>query len=298
MVKFGIADDRKVRVILDTDAKNEVDDQFAIVQAVLTEMMDIKAIVAAHFGTEKSPHSMQDSFDEIHKVLGLMHKENEFNVLKGGERAMEAEDEIVVSEGARFIVEEAMKDDERPLYIAFLGPLTDMAAALLMEPRIAKKNVIVIWIGGRDWPAGGWEYNLKNDIKAANVVFKSEIELWQVPRNVYRMMPVSFAEMWDKVHPCGEIGKYLVENVIEFNNAQKCRPVEHRGLGDSPAVGIIIFNDCGEWEWKPAPVFDEQMNYVHTGKYRPIKVYKNIDSRFILEDFYAKIRLETQGQVR
>ncbi len=294
MIKFNIPDKKKSRVILNTDAKNEVDDQFAIVHAILSESMDLKAIVAAHFGTGKSEHSMRDSYDEINKLIKLMNKEGEFNVLCGGDRQMESETDIVDSDGARFIVEEAMKDDERPLYIAFLGPLTDMAAALLMEPAIAKKNVTVIWIGGRDWPSGGWEYNLGNDITAANVVFKSEVQLWQVPRNVYRMMPVSFAEMYDKVYPCGEVGKYLVENVIAFNNEGDVRPVEHRGLGDSPAIGIIIFNDCGEWEYRPAPTFDDRMNYVHTGKYRPIKVYKNIDSRFIMEDFYAKLKLFTK----
>ncbi len=294
MIKFHIPEEKKARVIIDTDAKNEVDDQFAIAHAVLSESMDIKAFIAAHFGTEKSKRSMEDSYEEIHKVLKLMHREDAFTVLKGADRKMESEEEPVVSEGTRFIVEEAMKDDERPLYIAFLGPLTDMAAALLLEPAIAEKNIVVIWIGGRDWPIGGWEYNLGNDILAANVVFKSKVQLWQVPRNVYRMMPVSFAEMWDKVYPCGEIGKYLVENVIAFNNEWKSRPVEHRGLGDSPAIGIILFNDCGQWEWKPAPIFDEKMNYIHTGQYRPIKVYKDIDNRFILEDLYAKLKLDSR----
>ena len=52
MMHFGIPDEKKSRVILDTDAKNEVDDQFAIVQAVLSESMDIRALIAAHFGTE------------------------------------------------------------------------------------------------------------------------------------------------------------------------------------------------------------------------------------------------------
>ena len=56
MIQFGIPYAKKSRVIISTDAKNEVDDQFAIVQAALSESMDIKAFIAAHFGTEKSPH--------------------------------------------------------------------------------------------------------------------------------------------------------------------------------------------------------------------------------------------------
>lgn len=290
MVKFNIPEEKKVRVILDTDAKNEVDDQFAIVQAVLSESFDVRAVIAAHFGEEKSKQSMQDSYDEINKVLSLMSR-TEINVLHGAPKALESEHIPNESEGARFIVEEAMKEDDRPLYIACLGAITDMASALLMNPEITKKDVTVIWIGGRDWPAGGWEYNLKNDVAAANVVFKSDIQLWQVPRNVYRMMPVSHTELWTRVRPFGAIGKYLAENVVEFNNEWTSRPREFRILGDSPAIGLIIFNDCGEWEWKPAPEFDANMNYVHNGKNRPIKVYKNIDSRFILEDLYAKLEL-------
>ena len=296
MVNFKIPDEKKVRVILNTDAKNEVDDQFAIVHAVLSESIDLKGIIPAHFGNEKSSTSQKDSYDETMLVLNKLKKTDEVRVENGASNAMESEESPIDSPGARLIIEEALKDDERPLYIAFLGPLTDMASALLIEPCIAKKNITVIWIGGRDWPAGGWEFNLKNDVCAANVVFKSQVALWQVPRNVYRMMPISFAELWTKVHPYGEIGKYLAENVVEFNNEWKSRPAEYRILGDSPAVGIILFQDCGEWEWKPAPSFDEKMNYVHEGKYRPIKVYKNIDSRFILEDLYAKLALFANGE--
>ena len=192
MDSFQIPEEKKVRVILNTDAKNEVDDQFAIVQALLTESFDLKGLVAAHFGKEKSPHSMEDSYEEIKHLLTLMGKENSVPVFRGAERAIDSETDPVDSEGARLIIEEAMKEDHRPLYLAFLGPLTDMASALILEPEIQRKNITVIWIGGGNWPTGGWEYNLQNDILAANLIFTSHLPLWQIPRNVYRMVPVSF----------------------------------------------------------------------------------------------------------
>ena len=290
MINFNIPNEKKIRVILDTDAKNEVDDQFAIVQAVLSESFDIKGIVASHFGNEKSKRSMEDSYDEIKKVLSLMEINN-IPVYHGAKEAIKKDLISQDSEGIRFIINEAMTDDERPLYIAVLGAITNIASALLLEPKIADKNITIIWIGGRDYPNGGWEYNLKNDVNAANIVLKSNIQLWQVPRNVYRMMPVTFAELWTKVYPFGKIGKYLAQNVVDFNNAWINRPTEYRILGDSPAIGIMLFDDCGEWQLMPAPEIDENMNYIYNDNNRLIRVYKNIDSRFILEDLYSKLKL-------
>ncbi|WP_208589052.1 nucleoside hydrolase [Gracilibacillus suaedae] len=288
-MEFTIPAEKKTRVIINTDAKNEVDDQYAIVHTVLSSSFDLHGIIPAHFGDQKSKTSLQDSYDETMLLLNLMRLDGKFRVENGAAAAMPDEETPIDSPGARLIIEEAMKDDSRPLHVAFFGPLTDMASALLIEPRIAEKDIKVIWIGGGEWPSGGREYNLSNDIHSANVIFKSNLEVWQIPRNVYRTMPVGYAELIEKVYPQGKIGKYLVEQLIKFNNQSVSRPSEYRLLGDSPAVGVILYADCGKWTWKPAPVFDENMKYVHSGKYRPIKVYESIDSRFILEDLFAKL---------
>ena len=137
-------------------------------------------------------------------IFDKMHMDKSV-IFKGAPHGLVTKSEPVVSEGAELIVREAMKEDDRHLYVAFLGPLTDLAAAYLMEPRIAGR-LTAIWIGGGRYPNGGPEYNLGNDIMAANVVFSSGIELWQVPKNVYEMIPVSFAELELKVAPYGEIG--------------------------------------------------------------------------------------------
>lgn len=289
MRNYKIPQEKKIRVIIDTDAKNEVDDQFAIVQAVLSQSFDLRGIVAAHFGEEKSATSMMDSYDEINKVLSLMKLTGKFVVKKGAGKALLNEINPQVSDGAKLIVEEAMKDDG-PLYIAFMGAITDMASAILMEPEILKKDIKVVWIGGGNYPLGRWEYNLKNDVIAANVVFKSGIEVWQIPRNVYRMMPVSFAELYDRVYPCGEIGKYLTENVVEFNNMDIKRPREYRVLGDSPSVGVMLYEDCGTWKDIKRPFFNPDMTYNYSQDIGEIRVYESIDSRFILEDLYAKLK--------
>ena len=46
------------RVIINTDAKNEADDQFAIVHALLSPSLDVRGLIAAHFGSSRSERSM------------------------------------------------------------------------------------------------------------------------------------------------------------------------------------------------------------------------------------------------
>lgn len=298
---FDIPESKKIRLIINTDAKNEADDQFAIVHALLTPRFKIKGIIAAQFEKTASmmnrKDTMQQSYDEIQKVLSIMDLQGQVPVYKGAAKALESETEPQISEGAEAIVLEALKEDPSPLYVVFLGPLTDMASALLMEPSIADK-LTVIWIGGGHYPIGGFEYNLLNDIDAANVVFDSKVELWQVPHTVYTTMRVSIAELAYKVKPYGEIGNYLYQQLIEFNDwaagAFQNYPWpkgEMWSLGDSPAISLLLDEHEYGYEIKPAPRITEDMYYVHDQKERMIRVYHYVDARFTLEDMFAKLAL-------
>jgi purine nucleosidase len=287
--------DKMTRVIINTDAKNEADDQYAIVHGLLTPMFDLHGIVPAHFGTIKSKTSLKDSHDEVMKILDLMKLAGRVRVADGATHALPDEQTPAPSEGAQLIIDQAMRDDPRPLHVAFLGPLTDMASAILMEPRIVQRNVRVVWIGGGVWPVGGREYNLSNDIASANVVFRSGIEIWQIPSPVYRMMAVGYAELLERVYDKGPIGKYLVDQLVEWNSKVVAGPIEHRSLGDSPAIGVMMYPECGRSDWRPGPEFNSLMNYVHTGRNRPVRVYDNVDQRYIQEDFFAKLARFARG---
>ena len=285
-----------VRLIVNTDAKNEADDQYAIVHALLSPKFDNRGIIAAHFGNEKSPHSMEDSYDEVLKMLDLMDFPRDL-AYKGADRRLPDEKTPVESQGARLIIEEAMKESDMPLYVIFLGPLTDMASAYLMEPRIAGR-LTCIWIGGGKYPEGGYEYNLNNDIRSARVVMNSDMPVWQIPRNVYSQVIVSLAELEYKVRPCGELGRYLFEQLEEHGHTSFARATTRTGeywcLGDSPAVGVLLFAHMFDYDWVQAPLITDNMTYAKNSQNRPIRVYNRVDHRFILEDFYAKLALFTK----
>src|SRR4051812_31373681 len=77
----------KVRMVLDTDTFNEIDDQFALVYALLSkDQMDLQAIYAAPFYNDLSSgpkDGMEKSYNEILCILERMNESAEGFVFKG-----------------------------------------------------------------------------------------------------------------------------------------------------------------------------------------------------------------------
>ena len=298
--EYTVPENKKVRVIVHTDCKNEADDQYAVAHHLMTPRFDVKGLVAGHFWKNPQQYgelgTAQASYDEIIKVMDLMGLKDQYPVKLGAPRGLEDEKTPIDSEGARLIIEEAMKDDKRPLYIACQGAVTDVASALLMKPEIADR-MTVSWIGGGDYPKGGFEFNLMMDIHAVNVIFSSKVPVWQVPMSLYKVMAVSLAELQLKVRPCGEIGKYLFEQMVDFNHVAAKYDMawphgEIWGLGDQGTIAVLMEElEKVSYDLVPAPRIAEDMTYIHGQNNREIRAYNYLDARLTLEDFFAKLQL-------
>lgn len=299
--KYQVPENKKIRVIVHTDCKNEADDQFALAHHLMTPKFIVKGIIAGHFEANLSFYdkekTMEASYDEILKVIDLMEISHLYKdkVYKGSKVAMLDEKTPAPSQGADFIIREAMREDPFPLFCVFQGGLTDLASAIIKEPKICDR-MTAVWIGGGEYPSGGFEFNLLQDIHAANVVFSSTMPLWQIPQDVYKQIEVGLAELECRVQPCGAIGDYLFTQMVEFNNkATGYIPWPHGeswGLGDQGTVTVILEeNNRGNYNWIPAPRFSKEMYYIYQQNNRPIRVYHTLDTRFTMEDFYSKLWL-------
>ncbi|WP_460798813.1 nucleoside hydrolase [Microbacterium sp. GXF0217] len=290
-----INDDRRTRrVIINSDVKNEADDQFALVHALLSPTLDIRGVIPAHFGTHRTTSSLAESREELELLLRLLDLGHDVPTADGAPHALPDERTPVDSPGARLIIEEARRADAGPLYIAFLGPLTDMASALLLAPDIADTDTTVIWIGGPPYgdviSDGSWpEFNLKNDIPSANAVLDSGIRVWQVPSNIYKQVNVGYAELESRVEPHGELGRYLAQQVVDFNSAHHRRAIESRSLGDSPAIALMLEPSCAALRRQPRVRFTDDGHYEPGRSDGELLVVESIDVRFLLEDMFHKI---------
>lgn len=298
---FQVPENKKVRVIIHTDCKNEADDQFAVAHHLMTPKFIVEGIIGGHFN--KNPQEYGDgntasaSMKEIDHVLELMGVKGDYKVVKGAEYPLVDETTPQISDGAKFIIEEALKPSDLPLYILLQGAITDLAAAILLEPSICEK-MTAIWIGGGDWPDGGFEFNLLNDIAAANVVYKSEMPLWQVPKNTYKQISVTLAELQFRVKPYGRIGQYLFKQMVDFNNKlalfQQWPHGEIWGLGDQGTIAVLLEESERDTIYMnvPAPIVNyDDMTYQHDNSLRDIRMYHTLDSRKTMEDFYAKLAI-------
>ena len=282
------------RVIIDTDAKNEADDQYAVVHALLSPSLEVRGVVAAHFGAGRSATSRADSRAEVDLLLRLLDLSDRVVVADGADAALPDESTPAPSPGAELIVAESrLASSEDPLFVAFLGPLTDMATAILTDPDIVSRPVVVVWIGGMgydvDWNYPAVEFNLRNDIAAANVVFGSGITVWQVPASVYSMVSVGYAELEERIGGTSELADYLIAQLVEWNSTHHPGPIEHRSLGDSPAISLILNPRGGVFRTLPAPRFSQEGGYL-PGSGHPVRVCESVDVRYLLEDMFAKIR--------
>ncbi len=288
---FKIPEYKKIRVIVDTDAACEADDPYAIVQALLSPKLIVEGIVAEHFVEEGST---KRSLDEVKTILKCM----KLNVpAYAGQPGPLGDQEI--SEGVHYIIKEALKDATAPLYLLCQGAITNVAMAFRVCPDIIDR-VRIIWIGTHgagDVTAPFREFNAGNDVTAANEVLTSGADIWLVPSDVYTTINVGIAELKTKVEPCGEIGKHLFENLVNYNLSESAfwTQGESWSLGDSPAIAIALNPGCGRFITTTAPHVAEDTSSVNKPDNPVIRVYKDVDSRYILEDFYAKLQLFTSN---
>ena len=304
--EFKVPENKRFRFICHTDAKNEADDQFTIAHLLMTDKVEVRGIIGAHFNISMGRYpegaTAKASVDEINLLLDLMHLQGQYRVFEGAGLPMVDEKTPQDSAGAQFIIEDAMREDDRQLFIGMQGSLTDLASAILMKPEICSR-MTCIWIGGGAYPQGGREFNLMQDVNAANVLFSSDMEVWQVPMTSYKQFTTTLAELQLKVKPYGKIGNYLFTQMAEFNTKMAhALPTWPHGeswsLGDEGVISVLLeeLEQTDIYEVIPRPLFAPDMTYLPGQGKGTVRVYHKMNARLDLEDLFAKLAINFPGQ--
>lgn len=339
----------KIRLIIDTDAHNEIDDQFAIAWVLLSQdVFDVEGVVAEPYShrhhreplihayeTLKQQVSTDDgsklpdiamryavsaqrmlengmnpydikfvdpdegmelSYQEILKVFELLEEDPTGKVYRGSPDYLKSLDEPIESDAAKFIIERAMADDDRPLYIGAIGCVTNIASAILMEPEIIKK-IVVTWTSSYPSMMGlsnQASLNLMQDPLASQLLFDSGVPHVYLPGYyVGENLKLSLPDMERWVKGKGKIGDYLY-HLYTHNPIH-----EMIGVNDHFARTWIIW-DMINFAWMmnsdwvpcrivPSPVLTDDLMYVQAEGRHAMREAFGCSRDEIFRDFFRKL---------
>lgn len=294
----------RIRVIIDSDANNEVDDQHAIAYLILnSHIFDVEGVTV---NRTSAGGSIDNHFTEAGRVVQLCSASSEVKVYKGASGTYnEIKGKINDAtydgkEAVDFIINRAMADDPRPLVLIPVGKLTNIALALLKEPAIAKK-IRIVWLGS-NWPSAG-EYNLENDNTSVNPVLDSEapfelvtvrygapsgsdavtINIDQVKTRMAGKGPKSTVPVPGRHGGTfTKFGDYSLNLFEHIGNT--------RSLYDVVAVAMVKNPTWGEKKVVGAPKLNGNSWEARDSNPRKVTFWENFNKAAIVEDFFSTMQ--------
>ena len=306
------------RVVIDTDAANEIDDQFALAWALLSPaQLHVEAVYAAPFSfahrrsslprelRDQRPFAapgigMQRSLDEIERVFAHLGIAAAGRIHRGAEAYLESAAAPVASAATQDLIARAMAtpvaSDAPPLYVLALGCPTNIASALLIEPRIAQR-IVVVWTSGfpSHAPQPNHALNLEQDLVATRVLLASGAPLVYLPGfHVGAQLRLSLPEMERWVQPMGAIGAYL-HDLFTHNPLW-----EMQGIDSFFAHSWVIWDlICVAWmlqaDWVPSelvrmPLLGDDKRWLAAPGRPLMREAYAVRRDAVMADFLAKLR--------
>ncbi len=288
----------KVDVVIDTDTYNEIDDQFALSYLIRSEeKLNLKAIYAAPFYNERSSgpeDGMEKSYDEIMRILKVMGREDYQAVTyKGSPAYLPSETEAVDSPAARNLINLAMeREEENPLYVIAIGAITNVASAILTEPGIIDK-IVLIWLGGNahHWPDNK-EFNLYQDVAAARIIFGCGVPLVQLPcAGVVSEFKTTGPELEYWLRGRNELCDYLIDAAVREGRTMGVS-CWSRVIWDVTAVAWLLDGDFmyDRLAHSPIPEYDDR--YAFDGRRHMIRYVFAINRDKLFEHLFKTLAKE------
>ena len=281
-----------LRAVLDTDTYNEIDDQFALVQMILSpERINLEAIYAAPFHNSRSrgpAEGMELSYQEILRLLDRLDMRPNGLVFRGVTDYVGPQKQARAAPAVDDLIGRARAGSpEHPLFVVAIAAISNIASALLKAPDIADR-IVVVWLGGHalEWPHQR-EFNLKQDVGGAQVVFDSGVPLVLVPcMGVTSHLHSTVPEIERHIEPHGEIGRFLSMRFKQYSD-------DHVGwakeIWDMAAVAWLLDDSWTPSVLVPTPILTDNVTYSLDRGRHVMRYVTHVKCNPILKDFIEKL---------
>ena len=282
------------QVVLDTDQKNEQDDQHYLSYGLFSEL-DILGVNSIHHGGGQEPIN----YAEILHIIELagqssLPEDRVPFVFRGADQRLEIPDSRqwfdtvpVVSEASEAILAAARgASPGNPVWIVPVGPGTNTASAILharFEGLELKDRVRIMWLGGSNNEIIN-EFNGNNDPWSMFVVAKSGIETWIMPAPVGARVQID-KRTESRCYPDNSLGKYLFGIMPSANKA----------LYDPSCLSAIIslrldLNWIKQTEYVTVAGPEQGYRWTKTDEKTSVRVLRQIDQQAMKEDIFNTIK--------
>ncbi|MBN2011682.1 nucleoside hydrolase [candidate division KSB1 bacterium] len=288
-----------ISMVLDTDTCNEIDDQFALTYAMLSpDKLDVQAIYAAPFHNKRSSSpadGMEKSYHEIVKILGLLGRPEANFVYRGSTTYLPDAQTPVHSPMVDDLIARARAMKAEPLYVVAIGAITNVVSAILTEPAIIEK-IVVVWLGGHAhyWPHTR-EFNCFQDIHASRLLFDCGVPLIQIPcRPVASHLITNAPEIDYYVKGRGAIGNYLHDIYHHFIQGHARSKV----IWDISTIAWLLNPDWVPTTLVSSPMLTGQLTWSRDDRRHLIRVATSVDRDAIFGDLFGKLASTPFGTLR
>ena len=302
----GRDDAPRLRVLVDTDANNELDDQHALAYVLFNgRSFDVEGVTV---NATRGGGDITEQVAEARRVLTLCTLQDKVPLKAGANGSFTQirphlnESTFDGMDAVDFIIERAHAAASSKLVLLPIGKLTNVALALAKDPGIAAK-VRIVWLGS-NYPDKG-EYNQENDLDAVRYVLSVNVpfeivtvrygkgtgtDAVRVTRDeIGKRMPGKGPRAASPVTgrhggTFTTFGDYSV-NLFEHIKLDGATP--SRALFDMAAAAIVKNPAWARREEIPAPALVGDAYQPGTTNPRHIIIWTHFDRDAILADFFA-----------
>ena len=278
----------KINVILDTDTYNECDDQFALAYLLKSqERFNIEAITVAPYHHDNNISIIEGnekSYNGIIKICKYLNFDTTNKVYKGSEDYLQ-NNYNETTKAVEKIIEIALKNEKT--YILSIGAITNIAIAILKEPKIIDR-IEIIWLGGNSLLQNkNDEFNFRQDIKAVKTIFESNAKLTIIPcKNVASNLITSIYELEHFLKGKNELCDYLCQR---FYNDGVHGIQERRVIWDISVIAYMLNKSWFMSEEISCPRIREDSSYELTNNNHKITMINYIDVNKVYTDLFNKL---------
>ncbi|MFC1725310.1 nucleoside hydrolase [candidate division KSB1 bacterium] len=200
-----------------------------------------------------------------------------------------------LNDAAADLIERALKAEDSPLYVVGIGAITNIASAILIEPKIINR-IVVVWLGGH---ALNWqdtkEFNLMQDVPASRIIFDCGVPLVHIPcQGVVSHLHTILPEIEKYVRGKGAIGDYLAGIFRDFYKDHYARS---KVLWDIAPIAYLINDLWVQTELIHSPLITDNVTWDFDNSRHLIRSAFKVNRDPIFRDLFRKLSSYTERDI-